>query len=677
MKILVAEDEPISSKYLTMVLRRAGYEFVATRNGQEALEQFRVHQPPIVISDWMMPRMDGIELCQQIRGMGLEQYTFFILQTTKSARADYLKAMAAGVDDFLGKPVVAEELAIRLRVAERIIRQRADAERNMRLLARFPSDNPNPVLQVDRSSRILYANTSSLALLAQWQSRVGGVAPDQLRRLVDLLAHSGQRQEVEIACADRVFSFSATSLSEEGAIYLYGHDITQRKQAEQELILLKNRAEESALHDQLTGLPNRRLLTERLHQETARALRLGTRLALIIVDIDNFKQINDGYGHKLGDQVIVSVGQTLRDTLRGTDTVCRWGGDELVLLLTDVRSRDDLPGICAKLSQAVKQRAAAEGITAPVSLSLGSAIFPDDAKETALLMQQADHALYLAKADGRNCWREFKGFPNGHDAKGVADTFIALSAAVAQGRITTFYQPIVDAETGRVLGAETLARWHDEQRGWVSPEVFIPLAEEKGLIPQLGRLVLEQALDQLVEWRRRDLEFTVSVNLSKRQLLDGEFRSQLIELTARRDLQPEWVVLEITEREAVLEQALGRQRLEELAAAGFRLSIDDFGSGYASFDLVGEIAFSELKIHLGLVRACNTPRGQRIVQAIVEMGRTLGLRIVAEGIEDEAIQATLTALGVHKLQGFLFSRPLQPGAFLTFAEAHGNRRQAA
>jgi len=674
MKILVAEDEPISTKYLTGVLRKLGHEFVATRNGHEALAQFLVDPPAVVISDWMMPQMDGIELCQQIRGMGLEQYTFFILQTAKTGRADYLRAMDAGVDDFLSKPVNHEEIAIRLRVAERIILQRADAERRMRLLNRFPADNPNPVLQVDRSSRILYANLASLALLTKWQSGVGGVAPEKLRSLVDVLCRTGQRQEVEIACADRVFSFSATSFSDDGVIYLYGHDITKRKQAEAELIQLKEQAEENALHDQLTGLPNRRLLTERLQQETARATRQNSKLGLVIVDIDNFKQINDGYGHKVGDQVIVTVAHSLRSALRRTDTVCRWGGDELVLLLTDLHARGELPPICAKLIQAVKRQCADAGITAPVSLSLGSALFPDDAQETALLMQQADHALYLAKADGRNCWREFKGFPEGHDAKEVADMFIALNAAVAEGKITTFFQPIIDAETLHVSGAETLARWHDEHHGWVSPDIFIPLAEDKGLILQLGQLVLEQAMDQLAEWRRRGLDVTVSVNVSKRQLLDGNFQSHLLENATRRGLKPEWLVLEITERQSVLEQALGRQRLEELAAAGFRLAIDDFGSGYSSFDMVGEIAFSELKIHLGLVRMSHTPRGRRVVQAIVEMGRSLGLRVVAEGVEDGATQKTFTSLGVHKLQGFLFSKPLQAGAFLTFAEAHNARQ---
>ena len=670
MKILVAEDDVFATKFLTGLVQKLGHEVITAPNGREALAQFHVHQPAIVISDWMMPEMDGLQLCQHIRAQALDHYTFFILQTARTSREDYILAMESGVDDFLIKPLNREELTIRLRVAARMIRQRQEAEKTIRLLARFPSDNPNPVLQVTQESQILYANTASLELLSKWQTGLGGTAPDKLHNLVDLLFRTGDRQEVEIASADRVFLFSATSVSEDGVVYLYGHDITERKRAENELIVLKNLAEEHALHDQLTGLPNRRLLTERLSQETARALRQGTQLALVVADIDNFKQINDGYGHKLGDQVIVSVSHALRDHLRSTDTVCRWGGDELVLVLTDLKDRADVAVICRKLIAAVKARAAQEGITAPVSLSIGSAVLPDDAQDPTLLLQQADHALYQAKADGRDCWREFKGFPHGHDAKGKADLFLRLTAAVGSGRITTFYQPLLDASTGQVVGAETLARWHDEHYGWVSPDVFIPLAEEKGLIYQLGYQVLLQAVDQLQEWRRRGLDLTVSINLSKRQILDSEFHPKLLETVQARGLKPEWIILEVTERESVLGHPLGQRRLEELAKAGFGLSIDDFGSGYSSFDLVGETAFTELKIHIGLVRSSHNPRGRRIVQAIVEMGRTLGLRIVAEGIEDQVTQSMLTALGVHKLQGYLFSKPLQPGAFLTFAETH-------
>ncbi len=668
MKILVAEDDAVARLFLKAILKGFGHEVILCADGRAALEAFREHRPYIVISDWMMPEIDGLELCQRIRAMELEQYTYFILQTARNRAEDSRLAMDAGVDDFLAKPVKRDDLFTRLRVAERIIQQRVQSERKIRMLARFPADNPNPVVQVDRGYQILYANTASLALLAQWECSVGEPVTGELRGLAETLFATGSRQEVEVSCAGRIYSFSSTSVSPEGEAYFYGHDVTERRQAERELLQLKNEAEEHALHDQLTGLPNRRLFGERLQQETARAVRMGTKVALVMVDIDNFKQINDGFGHKVGDEVIVTVAHGLRSRLRPTDTVCRWGGDEMVLLITDLKDRPSVATICSKLTRGVKQETSKSSTSATVSLSMGSALFPDDSDDPTLLMQQADHALYSAKADGRDCWREFKGFPDGHDAKGKADLFIRLSKAVAENRISTFYQPIISTRTRKVEGAETLARWNDEKYGWVSPDVFIPLAEDKGLILQLGNLVIVQALDQLADWRQRRLDLTVSINLSKRQLLHAEFLPGLIGLMKERQLQPEWVILEITERQSVLGQAVGRQRLEELATAGFRISIDDFGSGYSSFDLVGEASFSELKIHLALIRLTNTQRGRRIVQAIVEMGRSLNLRVVAEGVEDQVTQAMLTALGVDKLQGYLFSKPLDPAAFLRYME---------
>lgn len=675
MKILVAEDDAVARLFLKASLQKLGHEALLCKDGTEALAAFQEHRPFVVISDWMMPGMDGLELCKSIRGLGLENYTYFILQTARSSRDDYRVGMEAGVDDFLAKPVNQEDLFIRLRVAERIIQQRLESERRIKVLAKFPADHPNPVLQVDRDHRIVYGNSASLGLLEHWGRKVGDLVPDDLRPVTEGDVLPGDRREIELTCGERIFAFSRTSVSSEGVAYLYGHDVTSSKLAEQEMIKLKNEAEEHALHDQLTGLPNRRLLTERLHQETGRARREGTKLALIIVDIDNFKQINDGYGHKLGDQVIVAVGNSLRANLRTTDTVCRWGGDEMVLLATELADRSSVAAICQKLRAAVKRDVAAANISAPVSLSLGSALFPDDAQDSTLLMQQADHALYVAKADGRDCWREFRGFPNGHDAKGRADLFLRLSNAVAEGRITAFFQPIVSTDHQKLVGAETLARWKDEQYGWVSPDVFIPLAEEKGLIIQLGRQVLLRALDQLVVWRQNGLDLTVSVNLSKRQLLDTSFLPSLLKDVEERCLTPERIILEVTERQSVLGHALGRQRLDELATAGFRLSIDDFGSGYSSFDLVGEASFSELKIHMGLVRQSHTIRGRRVVQAIVEMARTLNLRVVAEGVEDQITLARLAALGTHKIQGYLFSKPLDAEAFLAYA-LNREKRQA-
>ena len=309
--------------------------------------------------------------------------------------------------------------------------------------------------------------------------------------------------------------------------------------------------------------------------------------------------------------------------------------------------------------------------------SLGSAMFPTDTSEATVLIHQADHALYLAKADGRDCWREFKGFPGNHDARNKADLFLRFSTAVAEDRIVAYYQPIVDAATQRIVGAESLARWHDDHHGWVPADVFIPLAEEKGLVLQMGYHLLAQGLNQLGLWRQRGHELTLSYNLSKRQILDPDFFTSFREMVAERELSTRWVSLEVTERQSILGQPLCCERLKEMAAAGFRLSIDDFGSGHSSFDLVGEMPFHELKIHIGLVRRSTTPRGRRIVQAIVEMARTLDLQVVAEGVEDPFMHTLLTRVGVQKLQGYLFGKALPADAFLDWVEERNAKADAA
>ena len=681
-KILIADDDLVSSKVLTLSLTRLDHEVISAANGQEALAAFQVHRPPIIISDWMMPKMDGIDLCQAIRKLRLTQYTFFILLTSKSRHPEYLQAMGAGVDDFLRKPLNVEELIIRLRVAERILEQRREAERQLELLARFSSDNPNPVLQIDPRFRIQFANAASLEVLTQWSSKVGDSAPEKLRELAEAILSTGKRHELELVCGERVYSFSATSVSPDGVAYLYGHDISERKRAENELMLVKNQAEHNALHDQLTGLPNRRLLTERLNHETERALRLKQKLALLIVDIDHFKQINDSHGHKVGDQMIITVGQCLQENLRSSDTVCRWGGDELVVLLTDVHLPAAVEAVCMKLQCAVKKRAVEAGFGFPVTLSIGSAIFPDDAADAVLLMQQADHALYSAKSDGRDRWRRFDGFSEKHDSAfaGRADLLLRLKGAVENGRIIAYYQPIVDTVTGEVLAAEVLARWEDAEHGWVAPDIFIPLAEENGLITKLGDQVLMQALEQLCRWRRSGHPLTLSFNLSKQQILEDGFGPRLLEQLKRLRLDPGWITLEVIERQSVLAHPLGRQRLKRLAAAGFQLAVDDFGAGYSSFELIDAVPFDELKIHMGLVRRVNDPKGRGIVRAVVDMGKTLGHRLVAEGVETEDTRAILWEMGVHRLQGYLFSKALPADKFLEYLDSRQSLnviRQAA
>ena len=662
MRILIAEDDAISRRLLTRALTDLGHEVASAEDGAAALEEFLARSVAVVISDWMMPKLDGLGLCQGIRAASRPDYTHFILLTARADRDSYRAAMEAGVDDFLAKPLDREELAIKLRVTERVVRQRQAAEERVRMLARFPEDNHNPVLQVNAQGKILYANAASAAILADWRSPVGQCVPAKLCALIHSIFTSGHREECEVTSGERIFSFAANAVYRGESTYLYGHDITARKDAEKELIRLKNQAVELAIHDSLTGLPNRLLLKDRLAQSLAQCARDQRKLALLMVDLDNFKTINDSLGHAVGDRVLVQVGAVLRETVRASDTVCRWGGDEMVVVLNDLADRDIVPGLCRKLAAVTQERSAASGLTTPVTLSIGYAVFPDDATEPELLMQQADHALYQAKEDGRNCFREFKGFDQEDGGERKPDLLLRLGTAVEQGGIEVYYQPLVDSASGLPVGMEALARWNDAKYGWVPPDEFIPLAEDKGLINRLGARVIELSLDQLRACRAAGQEITVSINLARAQLLNPDLPRVLLDAVRARGLAPETIILEVTERQSLFEHRVSHQNMEALAAAGFRLSLDDFGSGYSSLDLVGELPFRELKIHRGLVRRIETPKGRRIVQAIVEMTKSLNLVTVAEGVETEAMVTILREIGVNKIQGYFYARPMAPAA---------------
>ncbi|MBI1840681.1 MAG: EAL domain-containing protein [Verrucomicrobia bacterium] len=669
--ILYAEDDAVSAKLLGRTLQNLGYEAHGFVNGHQALEWFEKIQPPIIISDWMMPQMDGLEFCRRVRALDLPYYTYFILLTANSSETNYHKAMDHGVDDFLAKPFRREDLHMRLRVAERIVRQRWETEAKIRSLAHFPADNPNPILQANRDGAITYANQASLSLLRLWKADVGGALPDSLLPLLATVARGEQAvSEAELYCDNRTYSFAVTSVSEDGLIYLYGHDITARKRAETDLIAMRNRAVMQSLQDALTGIGNRVLLEQRLPELLQKATQDGKKLALVLVDIDNFKDINDSYGHKVGDQALIHVGHTLRDHLKSRDCVCRWGGDELVILISELQHRSQMRPICERLIQTVKEGLGSSDLP-KFTLSMGFAVFPDDAPSGETLLQKADQALYQAKADGRDCWREYLG-----ESKILQSTqhmIQRLTAAIDESRLTAYFQPVWDVVNQRPAGVESLARWVDPELGYIPPDEFIPLAEAKGLIIPLSRVVMRKSLETMRDWRSRGYDLTLSLNLSKRQLVETHFLTDLYRMVDEFQLPHDRVIFEVTERQSILGHALGRQRIEAMIAAGFRLSLDDFGSGYSSFDLVGEIPFHELKIYGGLIRKMNTPQGRRIVQAIVEMGLTLGLTVVAEGAEQEEEVNILREMGTQKIQGYYYSKPLPQEKLFAYLEEQTRR----
>lgn len=413
-----------------------------------------------------------------------------------------------------------------------------------------------------------------------------------------------------------------------------------------------------ALYDSLTHLPNRMLLDDLLHQALVRAKRNNLKVALGFIDLDHFKQINDTFGHTAGDQVLVNLSRQLRSVLRDIDTLARWGGDEFVVLIPDLVSLTPLRNIAERLREIAREGVLIDGLETRSTISIGIAVYPDDAEDEEALMSAADSTMYYAKTSGRNNVQFYCDIGHLRDSDRARLALQSrLNTAIEKNAIDVHYQPIVQPQTGQVVAVEALARWFDEQNGWVSPAQFIPMAEKLGLIKELGFIVIERALSTLRHWHKLGYRPRMAINVSRAQLFSQSYIKRIIELVAENQLTPQDIELEVTESVALTDYTNQSQHLQQLAEAGFRIAIDDFGTGYSSLSQLHNMPVDTLKIDISFTSRLHTQEGQRVVQAIVQMAQALGLEIVAEGVEKSTTASFLQGLGVRQLQGYHYSRP--------------------
>jgi diguanylate cyclase (GGDEF)-like protein/PAS domain S-box-containing protein len=430
------------------------------------------------------------------------------------------------------------------------------------------------------------------------------------------------------------------------------------------------RIQHLAHHDSLTGLLNRAAFMERMAVLLKRAERKGELLALLFIDLDNFKRVNDSLGHLEGDQVLTTVSERLTAALRDSDLVGRFGGDEFVVLLTELGSRDDARVVLEALLSVVEVPVKADGRALSVTPSIGVAFFPDDGRQADELIQHADTAMYRAKARGRATYQYFEPA-----LAEVAYADLVLEAELAQGltrnEFEFFFQPQVDATTGQLSGAEALLRWRHPQRGLLAPDAFIFVAERHRLMLALGEWVLREAATTAKRWREQGLaRVRIAVNLSRMQFhLDG-FADTVQRMLADTGAQGQWLELELTERMLIDDIAHAPETLNRLRAMGLTVSVDDFGTGYTSLAHLTELPLDKLKIDQSFVaRLPDDVGAQAITRAIVQMAVGLGLAVTAEGVRNAAQWQLLTGWGCQQLQGELVSPPLAVPEFEAWVRA--------
>ncbi len=415
--------------------------------------------------------------------------------------------------------------------------------------------------------------------------------------------------------------------------------------------------EHQALHDALTGLPNRVLFRDRVQQAVRAAERRSGGCAVMIMDLNHFKEVNDTLGHHHGDVLLREVAVRLTRTLRSADTVARLGGDEFGVLLPDAESAADALALAQVVQTALREPFVVDGLTLEIGASIGIASHPEHGGHVEVLIQRADIAMYSAKGGGRGC-ALYESDQDNYSPRRLALAG-ELRSALESGQLVLHYQPKADVVTGRIVGVEALVRWNHPRHGLLGPEEFVPIAEQTGLIVPLTHWVLDAAIGQCRVWKDQGFELSVAVNLSARSFLDAQLAVNIPRLLAEHGVGPTLLELEVTESTIMLDPARATTTLERLSEIGLTLSIDDFGTGYSSLANLKRLPVDMIKIDKSFVLEMTTEHSDAaIVRSTIELAHNLGLRVIAEGVEDRQSREELGRLGCDFAQGFYLSRPM-------------------
>jgi diguanylate cyclase (GGDEF)-like protein/PAS domain S-box-containing protein len=457
--------------------------------------------------------------------------------------------------------------------------------------------------------------------------------------------------------------YNSSLVDEDGkvlSILSLGQDVTSR-------VLAEERLQHLATHDALTGLPNRVMLQERLRQAIARARRSGQRVCSLFIDLDRFKEVNDTLGHRIGDELLREMSVRLGRIVRETDLLVRLSGDEFMVVLEQVTDLDAPRLVAQKLLDEIREPSHIEGNEIYVSASIGISLFPDDGDDAEALMRNADLAMYRAKEAGKNTWQTFSADMAAH---GVESRLLenALRSSIARQEMELYYQPVLDMQTSEIIGAEALLRWHHPTRGLLAPGEFIHLAEETGLVHDIGSWVLDSALAQLREWQSNGHNnLRIAINLSAGQFRAAHVAERIREKILQSGCPPDKIELEVTETSMLRDPEGVGHALAILREIGVRVAIDDFGTGFSSLSHLKRFPIDTLKVDRSFVTDVTTDAGDAaIVAAVIALGRTLNLEVIAEGVETEAQRTMLAQYGCNAYQGYLVSKPLPAREFEAF-----------
>ena len=466
-----------------------------------------------------------------------------------------------------------------------------------------------------------------------------------------------------------VFAFWGQYISYIMAFEASAMVIDQTQELRRQAANLEHQAMHEATHDSLTDLPNRVLLRDRIEQAIHSVLREGKILALFLLDLDRFKEINDTLGHYNGDRLLKNVALRLKGMVRESDTLARLGGDEFAILLPVIKEKENVIAIVEKIQQSLLSPFSLKGINIDVQASIGIAVAPENGRDVDSIMQRADIAMYAAKKNNHG-YAVYSPELDEHSPKRLT-LMGELRQAIENNDLVLYYQPQIEIKTNKIVGVEALVRWQHQEHGLIPPDEFIPLAERTGLIRQLSVWVMKTALAQTEKWHESKLKLEVAINISPVTLLDPDLPETITGHLASVNLEPHYVTIEITEGTIIKDPHLAMDILNRLSAMGIKISIDDFGTGYSSLAYLKKLPVTELKIDKSFVMdMVENENDAVIVKSTIDLAHNMGLKVVAEGVENQEIIEQLTNMNCDILQGYHFSRPLSITDFDSWYKAY-------
>ncbi|MBE9046343.1 EAL domain-containing protein [Pleurocapsales cyanobacterium LEGE 10410] len=686
--IICVDDESVILNSLGEQLKRSlgqEYDLELVESGAEAIalcaelveEGIEI---PIIICDQIMPGMTGDKLLIKLHSLYPDTIKILL---TGQANADAVGNLvnANALYRYIAKPWSETDLILTVKEALKLYQQeRQLAEKNatllevnqqltsaISLLQATLDATADGILVLDSSGEVVNYNQKFVDIwglpstvklnreqILTWvlqeltepyasnlRERYARLASDNFNclelkngKILECYSQAQQLQEREIG---QVWSF---------------RDVTEHKKAQ---VIIQHQA----FHDSLTNLPNRTLFDRELAKALKKAQRIDKMLAVMFLDLDRFKTINDTLGHAVGDLLLKSVVERLKHCLRQEDIIARWGGDEFTILLPEINSRQDASAIAQRILSVLKPSFKLEKHHLHITSSIGIAVFPEDGTDADVLLKNADTALYWVKEKGRNSYQHYALRLNAQ-ARELLSLENDLHYALEKQELVLYYQPIIEVTTEKIVKLEALLRWQHRKLGLISPELFIPIAEENGLITAIGEWVLETASTQTKAWQDMGLSpLIVAVNLSARQFYNNDLVCTVKRILQQTKLNPGSLELEMTETATMHNTSLAKQILSNLHQMGISLSMDDFGTGYSSLSYLKDFPFNTLKIDRSFIKDLSVDSNNlAIIDAIATLGKGLNLQIVAEGVESEQLKNLLATLHCDYMQGYFLSPPL-------------------